>query len=248
MHDTRFTKQAIERRAFDALADILAWRVEPGSVEQPPPPHPDIRFKIATDSPLAVELVAIDPATTRLRMSNMSGTPYAWRQAMNWWSEDTRQQFLADLQDVHVSVHFANDAGIRDRAKVLFGLQSFFLSRPDFAGRVMPEDLEFPQGFRLANVGRFKSISNGPEVVAPSGDYLRPPQVDKIKEKLCDKSYDSAGAPMELFAYAMHDEPDGAVGWLESIQSTVAEHIAGSKFRRVHLFHVGFKRHIWSYP
>jgi hypothetical protein len=148
IHDAGFTKQAIERRAFDALADILAWCIEPGSVEQPPPPHPDIRCKIAADSPLAVELLAIDPATTRLRMSNMFGTPYAWRQAMNWWSEDKRQQLQGDLQDVHVSVHFANDAGMRDRAKVLFGLQSFFLSRPGFAGRVTPEDLEFPLGQR----------------------------------------------------------------------------------------------------
>jgi len=51
---------------------------------------------------------------------------------------------------------------------------------------------------------------------------------------------------MELFAYATHDEPDGAVGWLESIQATVAEHMPGSQFSRVHLFHVSFKRHIWS--
>jgi hypothetical protein len=148
--DPRFTKQAIERRTFDALVDLLGWGIVPGSVEQPAPPQPDIRCEVAADGPLAVELVAIDPPATRLRMSNMFGTPFSWRQATAWWPEAERRQLQADLQDAYLSVHFPNDAGTRDRAKVLFGLQSFFLSRPGFAGRVTAEDLEFPQGLHLA--------------------------------------------------------------------------------------------------
>jgi hypothetical protein len=194
-----------------------------------------------------VELVALDPPETRRRLSNMFGTPSAWHQAMTQWPEPEQQKLQSDLDNAHVSVHFSNNAGTRDRSAVLYGLQSFLLARPGFAGRVTAEDLEYPHGFQWANIGRLK-ITNGPHITSPSGDYMRAPQVDKIIEKLRDKSYGPAGAPIELFTYATHDEPDGAVGWLESIQSAVAEHVVGSQFRRVHLFHLGFKRHIWSSP
>jgi hypothetical protein len=120
------------------------------------------------------------------------------------------------------------------------------LANPGVSGHIEAEDLEYPQSFHGASIGRFDSITNGPQVSSPSGDYLRAPQIGQIVTKLRDKSYDSAGAPMELFAYATHDEPDGAIGWLETIQSAVAEHLPKSKFRRAHLFHLGFKQHIWS--
>jgi hypothetical protein len=84
---------------------------------------------------LAVELVALDPPETRRRLSNMFGTPSAWHQAMTQWPEQERQKLQADLQNARVSVHFSNDAGTRVRSAVLYGLQSFLLTRLGFAGR-----------------------------------------------------------------------------------------------------------------
>lgn len=246
--DPRFTKEAKERRVFEALSPLIGWVIVPGSTRQPVPPHPDIRCEVVGHGPLAVELVALDTPGTHLRLSNMFRTPDAWAQAMAQRCESEQQILKDDLGNAHISVHFANDAGTRDRSAVLYGLQSLLLARRGFAGRVTAEDLEYPHGFHSANIGRFASITNGPQVASPSGDYLRPPQVDKIVEKLRDKRYEPAGTPMELFAYATHDEPDGAVGWLESIQAAVNDHIAESRFRRVHLFHLGFQRHIWSSP
>lgn len=74
-----------------------------------------------------------------------------------------------------------------------------------------------------------------------------PPQIDKIREKLTDKRYQTT-VPLELFAYATHDEPDGAVGLVEQIDHCVRTHLPGSLFRRVSVFHVGLGQLIYSHP
>jgi hypothetical protein len=242
----KLTKAETERRIFNALAPLLNWLIVPGSVQQPAPRHPDIRCDVVGIGPLAVELVSIDAPDAHMRMNNMSGTRAAWDQAMVRWPEPVRQRLLSELRDTQMSVFFTNQTGTRDRSKILYDLQAFLMSHPRFSGEITADYLGFPQGLHHVVVRQFAGFAHGPEVTAPSGDWLRPPQVDKIIEKLRDKSYDSAGAPCELFAYSRYDEPDGAVGWLESIQEAVATHLPGSKFRRVHLFHLGFLRHIYT--
>jgi len=99
----------------------------------------------------------------------------------------------------------------------------------------------------VQGLGRFDHFADGPHFSAPSAGFWQPPQAEKIVEKLSDKEYTPA-APMELFAYSTHDEPDGAVRSLEAIQAAVAKHQPGSRFQRVHVFHVGFLKHICSMP
>jgi hypothetical protein len=76
---------------------------------------------------------------------------------------------------------------------------------------------------------------------------LVPPQLEQITTKLKDKTYQYSGR-LELFAYSIHDEPDGAVGGLEAIEQTIRQDIGTSKFDRVHVFHVGFLKHILTLP
>lgn len=83
---------------------------------------------------------------------------------------------------------------------------------PHFEGETEAEEIGTPPGFHGARIGRFE-ITSGPRVSGPSADYWRPPQVEKISGKLRDKTYELT-APLERFAYATHDEPDGAVGSL----------------------------------
>lgn len=246
MRDPRFTKEAIERRVFEALAPLVGWEIVPDTILQPPPPQPDILCVTMQQGPLAVELVAIDASDTRLRLTNMFRTPDAWRAAMADRPQAEKEALQADLRDAHISIHFDNDLGMRDRAALLHHLQNFLLGHPQITGEVTEEDLGIPPGFHGARIGRFGS-PNGPHISAPSGAFWQPPQVEKITEKLRDKTYQPL-APLQLFAYATHDEPDGAVGSLEAIQAAVAQHLPGSLFRRVHLFHVGFLKHIASMP
>jgi hypothetical protein len=244
MRDRRLTKEAIERRVFEALAPLIGWELVPGSIHQPHPPQPDILCQVSGLGPLAVELVAIDTSDTRLRLTNMFRTPDAWRSAMARRPQTEQEVLQADLRNAYISIHFDNDLGMRDRAALLHHLQGFLLEHPHFNGELAEEVLGTPQGFHGARIGRFE-FTNGPHISAPSGSFWQPPQVEKITEKLSDKTY-TPGAPLELFAYATHDEPDGAVGSLEAIQAAVAQHLPGSLFRRVHLFHVGFLKHICS--
>ena len=246
MRDPRFTKEAIERRVFEALAPLVGWDVVSGSIVQPVPPQPDILCQVRGHGAIAVELVAIDASDTRLRLTNMFETPDAWKAAMAARPKEEQKILQSDLQNAHISVHFGNEQGRRDRASVLGALQTFLLEQPHFSGEIATEDIGMPSGFHGARIGRFETTT-GPHVSAPSGAFWQPPQVAKIVEKLSDKTYEVT-PPLELFAYATHDEPDGAVGSLETIQAAVAEHLPGSQFRRVHLFHVGFLKHICSMP
>lgn len=244
MRDPRFTKEAIERRVFEALAPLVGWDVVSGSIVQPVPPQPDILCQVRGHGAIAVELVAIDASDTRLRLTNMFETPDAWKAAMAARPKEQQKILQSDLQNAHISVHFGNEQGRRDRASVLVALQTFLLEHPHFNGEIATEDIGMPSGFHGARIGRFETTT-GPHVSAPSGAFWQPPQVAKIVEKLSDKTYEVT-PPLELFAYATHDEPDGAVGSLETIQAAVAEHLPGSQFRCVHLFHVGFLKHICS--
>lgn len=157
-----------------------------------------------------------------------------------------QETLQVDLQHAHISVYFGNEIGGRDRTAVFSKLQTFLLAHPHFEGEVEAEEIGLPPGFHGARIARVESIT-GPRVSGPSADYWRPPQVEKIIEKLRDKTYEPA-APLELFAYATHDDPDGAVGSLEAIQAAVRTHLPDSQFRRVHLFHAGLLKHICSMP
>ena len=135
--------------------------------------------------------------------------------------------------------------GTRDRARIFGAVQEVPLAHPGFRGEITAEIVGTPPGFDGARVGRFGHFADGPHISAPSAGYWQPPRVGNIVGKLCDTQYTPA-APMELFAYSTHDEPDGAVGSLEAIQAAVAQHLPESQFERVHLFHVGFLSHICS--
>jgi hypothetical protein len=245
--DPRLSKQAIERRTFEALAPLIGWEIVPGSVQQPAPPQPDILCEVVERGPVAVELVSLDDEDTRLRLSNMFNTRDAWALALSRWPEDVQHRLRADLLNAYISLNFSEDLGTRDRAEVLRAVQQVLSAAPNFAGAIAAESIGTPPGFHGAKVGRFDHIKDGPKFSAPSAGYWKPPQANKIAEKLSDKTYTPA-APLELFAYSPHDEPDGAVGSLEEIHAVVAKHLSGSQFRCVHVFHLGFLKHICSMP
>jgi hypothetical protein len=75
----------------------------------------------------------------------------------------------------------------------------------------------------------------GPHITTSSAGSWLPPQLDKIREKLVDKTY-RTDAPLELFAYSRHDEVDG----LAAIENCINTYLPGSRFRRVSVFNLGF--------
>jgi hypothetical protein len=241
--DPRFAKEAIERRIFDALVPLLGWAVVPGSVEQSRPPRPDILCEVSGAGAVAVELVALDIAATRQRMSNMFSTSDAWRSALAERPIGEQRALQSDLRNAYISVSFAEQAGPRDRAAALYKLQSFLLIHRRRRGEVQADEIDSPRGFHSASIWR-GGISKGPQVTSSSAGYWHQPQVSNITKHL--QTCYEVTAPLDLFAYSLHDEPDGATNSLANIQAVVAQHLPGSRFRRVHVFHVGFLKHIWS--
>ena len=243
--DLRFTKEAIERRVFDSLAPLVRWDVVPGSQQQPKPPRPDMLCEIADQGPVAVELVSLDAQTTRRRLNNMFSTPKAWDRALARRPLGEQQTLQSTLSNAYITAVFKDEAHMRLRADALHRLQTYLLSNNlGRRGDVTPSQLGSPEGFESATVWR-DGVIKGPYVTSSSGGYWQAPQVNNIVDHL-QSAYQIDGRPMDLFAYSTHDEPDGHVDSLANIQAVVRQHLPGSQFRRVHVFHVGFRQHIWS--
>jgi hypothetical protein len=122
------TKQVRELRTFEALAPLIGWKIEPGSILQPEPPEPDIFCKVVDLGPIAIELLSLD-------------------------DEYTNRQLRKDTRNAYITANFAEDLDTRGRA-----------------------------------------------------------------------------------------------GSIEEVQAAITKHLPGSQFRRVHVFHLGFLKHVCSMP
>ena len=238
------SKQEYERSVFEALAPLVGLVVVPGSIRQPDPP--DIVCEIVGGGPLAVELVAIDAVDTRTRLNNMFNTKEAWARAVATWSSTEQAQLHSDTGDVFLSLDFRNEAGMRDRVTALTAIQKLLLARRGFVGKVPLDAIGRPPGLEDATVFR-GSVKNGPRISPFSVGSWMPPQVSQIEKKLRDKTYPT-GIPLELFAYATHDEPNLALGSMERIEQAITTYLPGSTFTRVRVFHLGFQQHLFTYP
>ncbi len=151
-----------------------------------------------------------------------------------------------EANDTFFSITFRNEAGLRDRTKGLHAPQEFLLQNPGYAGVLAPKRLGLPRGLDAVTVHR-GHVTNGPKFWHFSAGMWLPPQTSKLEEKLQPGRYRS-DLPMELFAYAIHDEPDLAVGSLELLQDVIIKLVPGSSFRRARVFDLGFRRHLYTYP
>jgi hypothetical protein len=126
-------------------------------------------------------------------------------------------------------------------------IQDRLLKLPaEFSGELYENKLEMPPGVHWARAAR-GAHENGPQIIAPSAGYWLPPQVDKIREKLVDKVYQTS-APLELFAYSEHDEVDAHIASLPAIEQCIKAHLPGSKFHRVSVFNLGFLQLVYRFP
>jgi hypothetical protein len=240
------TKAQDERRIFELLAATAGMSVVPNSIQQNDPPAPDIECQIQGLGPFAVELVALDAADTRARLQNMRATDHAWRQALAKWPAVEQARLRAEGEDLFLALRISNDAGARDRTQLMGSIQAQLLAKPsDFKGNLF-DSLNRPRGLLEAIVHR-GHVTNGPRINAPSAGSWLPPQIQKIEEKLTAKTY-STSAPLELFAYATHDDVDAHVRSLNLVDECVKTHLPGSQFLRVRVFNYWTRQLKYSYP
>lgn len=243
--DVKLTKQERERRLFVALAPLIGLDVVPGSIRQPDPP--DVVCEIVGRGFLAVELVALDAPETRSRLDNMLTTDEAWSRALATWSDEDQAHLRTKTNDIFFSISFRNEAGLRDRTTAVLAIQKFLLEHPGYSGVIPPNSVGQPRGLDSATIHR-GHVANGPKFSHFSAGRWSPPQVFKVKEKLLPGRYPIIGCSNGPICLAIHDEPDLAVGSLEQLQNVIVAGLPGSAFRRVHVFDLGFLRHLYSYP
>jgi hypothetical protein len=237
------TKQQLERRIFEALAPLVGADVVPGSIRQLDPPAPDIECETKASGPWAIELVALDAQDTRTRLRNMGTTSQAWDRALSMRPVAEQAQLKAQSADLHLSVNLSESAGTRVRTKIMALIQDRLLKLPaGFSGPIF-NALNAPPDVFHASANR-GLVRNGPHITTSSAGPWLPPQLDKIREKLVDKSYRTA-APLELFAYSEHDEVDGHVNGRVAIDQCIKAHLPRSKFQRVSVFNLGFRQLVY---
>jgi hypothetical protein len=242
----KLSKEETERKTFEFLAPLTPMRIVPGSILQNPPPAPDIECEIEGVGRMAFELVALDADDTRTRLSNMNATREAWGRALKSWPGKEQEALRADCDNVFLALNIEETAGGRARAKIMKEIQTRLLAKGSgFEGDLFRGDETF-DGLNRARVHRGK-LSNGPRINAPSAGAWLAPQVDKIREKLSDKNYQTE-RPLELFAYATHDEVDAHVNSLPMIDECVRRYLPGSRFRRIWVFNRHFGQLVYVHP
>jgi hypothetical protein len=239
-------KEERERRIFIALAPTAGIKVVSGSIIQAPPPAPDIQCDVEDLGHINFELVALDDQYTRTRLSNMFNTKQSWEHALSRLSSEDQASVRAVFADVFLSLNFAEMAGKKDRSAALSAIQKELLRQP--AGYAGPLFGPTTMPARLHAVSVFRNkTTDGPHFSAPSVGSWMPPQLKKLEQKLREKDYTFTG-PLELIAYSEHDEPDGHINSLDEIRMCIDRNLTGSRFTRVHVFHLGFLQHIVSVP
>lgn len=242
----KLSKEEEERRTFEFLISLTGMVVAPGSIQQNPPPSPDIECQIEGLGPLAFELVALDAAYTRTRLNQMRATRETWDRALKSWPETEQKLLLADCTNMSVSLSIDERAGSNARTQIMKEIQERLLAKgAGFRGELFDQD-DYPELLEGARVFR-DEITEGPRIYAPSAGAWLAPQVDKIREKLAEKNYQTE-RPLELITYATHDEADGHVESLPMIEDCVQQHLPGSRFRRVWVFNRHFGQLVYVYP
>jgi hypothetical protein len=240
------TKEEREFRIFEVLAPLAGIKVVPGSIIQLPPPAPDIQCDVVGVGHMNFELLALDAEVTRTRLSNMFNTKKAWTNSLRGMPPEQLARVQAAFADVHLSLNFEEMAGTKDRSAALSAIQKELLKLPSGYSGPLFTDSTLPARLHGVRVFRNKT-TDGPQLSAPSAGYWIPPQLSKIKEKLREKNYTFTG-PLELFAYSPHDESDGHINSLDEIRACVNQNLPGSLFTRVHVFNLGFLKHIVTIP
>jgi hypothetical protein len=245
MSRSEMEKRRIELHVFQMLAPLIGWEVVPGSIEQPPPNRPDIECTVVGVGPRAVELTALDSSNTRQRLSNWHATRPAWSHALGLWDKSKRERLAEISRNLSLSLTIDEGTTGKMRTQIMHQIQALLLTCPDFSGRMFTAGAK-PKGLKGGNAYRDKR-RNGIRIHSFSAGPLLAPNASTVERKLTNRTYE-AFAPLELFAYSVHDEPDGAVGWQEMLDTSIAKYLPNSLFKSVHLFHFGFGRHIKSYP
>ena len=243
----KLTKAEEERKTFEFLVSLTGMIVVPGSIQQNPPPSPDIECQIEGMGPMAFELVALDAEYTRTRLSQWRATRETWDRALATWPEKEQKMLLADCSNISLSLSIDEKTNTKGRAEIMKEIQACLLAKgPGFEGKLFEHDDDYPDGLEGARAFR-DEITNGPRIYAPSAGPWLAPQIDKIREKLAEKNYRTE-RPLELIAYATHDEANGHVNSLAMIDECVQRHLPGSRFRRVWVLNRHFPERVYVYP
>ncbi len=240
------TKAQIERHIFESLMPLTGRAIVAGSIRQNNPPAPDIECVVADTGSLAVELVALDDNETRTRLRNMNATKETWFRALSGHSAPDQSRLGTECADMFLSVTIDNAAGLRDRTAIMKIIQDELLRKPPRFSGPLFNPMNLPVGLYRAMVHR-GHVVNGPRISSPSAGNVLPMQVDRIRDKLMDKTYRTM-SPLELFAYSIHDEVDAYANARALIDGCVNAYLPQSRFARVKVFDFGFGQLKFEYP
>jgi hypothetical protein len=223
-------QKAHESAVFGRFCSLNPFEIVPGTVTQPPPPAPDIRVDIVGDGLVGFELVNIDDIGYLRGLNLMPESAKVLADFHEGLSELERSEFDAKYKDAMLHVHFVDSAGLRGVRRTLAPLFAALTSlSPAIEGPVLNDGAV--RGLQHVYISRGESLS-GPEFGTPSSGMIEGLNLDALEAKL-GNTYENAGRPVELLAYAMEisrQADDDAINALLDAQ------MPASSYRKVWIY------------
>ncbi len=238
-------KQKAERATFEQFCDAAALTIVPGTLQQLPPPAPDVLVELAGVGPVGFELVRLNDPEQMIRHSLLYKVPRLLEAALANLPDTQRVALHHKYRDGHITVAFKSGASVTDCKRALPFVWKELEAAPDgYSGRIdlwgkrAPPKLETIWISRIVTGGRprFKSFAFG---------YVLPRRHEEIARKL--KKRCACDAPLELLAYVDLGEL-AHVNAETEIRDVVNRWLPGSQFRRVWVYEGMHQRVAFSVP
>jgi len=232
-HEIVLDLKAFELAVFVEFSNVAPFTVVPGSIQQPPPPLPDIACEIDGIGKVAFELTELIDSSFQSRLDLMFKTKEYYSK---YWKEelsaDERKDFEAKYEDALLHLVFRGNVGLIERRRLAPQLFSELLRLPNGGtGTFLRRDSRLFPNFEEARIRRGTFV--GPIIDIDSFGWIGDPTEPAITRKL-RKSY-PCNCPLHLLAHIEINvlPPEGA--WKAAARDAV-DLLEGSQFEKIWVY------------
>jgi hypothetical protein len=230
--DKEIRQKAHELGVFQRFCAIKPFEVVEGSIQQPPPPAPDIGVEIVHGGVVGFELVCIDEISYLRGLNLMPESARLIAEFHQFLPAAERAAFDERYRDAMVHVHFVDTAGQRGVRRTLQPLFDALKSLPvGLTGPALEDQRTRVEGVQHVYISRHETF-DGPDFTTPSSGMLTGLNIGALEGKL-DMTYEFGGRPVELLAYAMEVSRQADD---DAIKALLDERLPGSIYRRAWVF------------
>jgi hypothetical protein len=226
-----------ERQAFLAFATARGLGIDAGTIQEPPPPAPDILVCSSGECTAYEMTEAVEPDYAQ-KLSAILRTPALVRDAYAGTQGQIREAIEQRHYGKMIGVCFRDEVTLKRRRALMqqvFKLIGGIDSSLGASGTERIEDL-LPE---LHHVSMRQIGWNGIHWEAdPTAGWIDPEGAlrTRLVDKMANKSYETE-FPIELIAYFWREvTPPPNTGWIDAMRAVASDFLGASPFQRVWIY------------